>query len=87
MADFGFVSPLPIQSGSTSIVTAVGAIALAGTRGYLAPEFTEGKHGIKSDVYSYGVVSCLHIKRIHNSFHGHYFKGGFGNLYWASGLL
>jgi len=57
VADFGFVTPLPINVGSTAIVTAAGAMTLAGSRGYLAPEFSDGKHGIKSDVYSYGVVS------------------------------
>jgi len=30
---------------------------LTGSHGYMAPEFTDGRHGIKSDVYSYGVVS------------------------------
>lgn len=65
LADFGFVTPLPLQVGSTCMVTAAGSIALAGTRGYLAPEFADGKHGVKSDVYSYGVVSsesciCMH---------------------------
>ena len=57
VADFGFVTPMPVNVGGTAIVTAAGAMTLAGSRGYLAPEFTEGRHGIKSDVYSYGVVS------------------------------
>lgn len=30
---------------------------LTGSHGYMAPEFTDGRHGIKSDVYSYGLVS------------------------------
>ena len=57
IADFGFVIPMPLNVGCTAIVTAAGAMMLAGSRGYLAPEFNDGKHGIKSDVYSYGVVS------------------------------
>ncbi len=39
------------------MVTALAVGVLAGTRGYLALEFNDGKHGIKNDVYSYGVVS------------------------------
>ena len=57
IGDFGFAVQLPVQVGTTQVVTAVGSAVLAVTRGYLAPEFTEGKHGVKSDVYSYGVVS------------------------------
>ena len=56
IADFGFVTPLPTTVGSTSLVTAAGALTLAWSRGYLAPEITDGKHGVASDVYSYGVV-------------------------------
>ena len=57
VADFGFVIPaLPQQVGETCMVTAAGAMALAGTCGYLAPEFSDGRHSTKSDVYSYGVV-------------------------------
>ncbi len=63
LADFGFVKALPTQVGSTTIVTAVGTVALAGTRGYIPPEFTDGKHGVRSDVFSYGVVSVLAISR------------------------
>ena len=57
VADFGFVTPLPTDVGSTAVITAIGAVSLAGTRGYTAPEYTEGKRGTKTDVYSYGVVS------------------------------
>lgn len=56
IADFGFVSALPEVVGSTTVVTAVGAMSLAWSRGYLAPEVTDGKHGTSTDVYSYGVV-------------------------------
>ena len=62
VADFGFVTPMPVNVGGTAIVTAAGAMTLAGSRGYLAPEFTEGRHGIKSDIYSYGVVSFTYIQ-------------------------
>ena len=57
VADFGFITPLPQNVGSIAVVTAAGAISLAGTRGYTAPEYADGKRGTKSDVYSYGVVS------------------------------
>ena len=62
VTDFGFVTPMPVNVGSTAIVTAAGSMTLAGSRGYTAPEFTEGRHGIKSDVYSYGVVSFSYIQ-------------------------
>ena len=57
VADFGFVTATPAKIG---LVTAAGAVALAGTRGYTAPEFNDGKRGPLSDVYSYGVVSVTH---------------------------
>ena len=57
IADFGFVTPLPDSVGSTTVVTAAGAMSLAWSRGYLAPDISDGKHGTASDVYSYGVVS------------------------------
>ena len=57
VADFGFLTPLPQQVGATSLMTVAGAIGLAGTRGYVAPEYNDGKRGTKIDVYSYGIVS------------------------------
>ena len=57
LSDFGFAMQLPQQVGSTQLITAVVGGTLAGTRGYLAPEYIEGKHGVKSDIYSYGLVS------------------------------
>ena len=56
LADFGFFMALPIEHKSSCLVTALGSITFAGTQGYLAPEFTFGKLGPKTDVYSYGVV-------------------------------
>ena len=56
LSDFGFAMQLPQQVGSTQLITAVVGGTLAGTRGYLAPEYIEGKHGVKSDIYSYGVA-------------------------------
>ena len=61
MADFGFVLALPETVGSTTIVTAAGVLSLAWSRGYIAPEVTDGKHSPASDVYSYGVVRKLFI--------------------------
>ena len=57
MADFGFATPLPSNIGSTKRVC--GSISLAGTRGYVAPEFNDGRRGVKTDVYMYGIVSSL----------------------------
>ena len=64
VADFGFVTPAPLNIGGTAVVTAVGAIGLAGTRGYTAPEYTSGKRGPLSDVYSYGVVSLSLLSHV-----------------------
>lgn len=61
VCDFGFVTAIDTKVGSTNVVTAVGTIGLAGTRGYTAPEYTDGKRGPKSDVYSYGVVSSGYV--------------------------
>jgi tRNA A-37 threonylcarbamoyl transferase component Bud32 len=58
VADFGVFLALPLNVGATCVVTSTAAITLAGTRGYLAPEFISGKVGPKCDVYSYGIV-CL----------------------------
>ena len=56
IADFGFVTALPESVGSSTVVTSASALSLAWSRGYLAPEVSDGKHGVASDVYSYGVV-------------------------------
>ena len=56
------MTPLPTNVGSTGVVTAIGAIGLAGTRGYTAPEYADRKRGPKTDVYMYGVVSiCIDV--------------------------
>jgi serine/threonine protein kinase len=55
VADFGLV-PVPTRVGHTSLMTVAGAIGLAGTRGYVAPEYNDGKRGPRTDVYSYGIV-------------------------------
>lgn len=64
LADFGFLMALPIEHRSSCLVTSTGSIALAGTRGYLAPEFITGKVGPKVDVYSYGIVSLSSLQCI-----------------------
>ena len=60
ITDFGFVTPLPTTIGSTALVTAAGTMTVTKNKGYLAPEIADGKHGVPSDIYSYGVVSCKH---------------------------
>ena len=57
LADFGFLVGIPVEFRSSCLVTSAGSLALAGTRGYLAPEFSAGKVGPKCDVYNYGIVS------------------------------
>lgn len=57
VADFGFATPLPDNIGSTNLLTVCGSVGLAGTRGYVAPEFNDGRRGVKTDVYMYGIVS------------------------------
>ena len=58
LADFGFPMELPTAlENSGTLVTAVSGCRMGWTRGYMAPEFTLGRHGPPSDVYSYGVVS------------------------------
>lgn len=57
VADVGSVTPAPLNVGGTAVVTAVGTIRLAGTRGYTATEYVDGRRGPLSDVYSYRVVS------------------------------
>ena len=43
--------------GSTKLTTICGLVSLAGARGYVAPKFNDSKRGVKTDVYSYGIVS------------------------------
>ena len=54
LGDFGFCIDLPETSEGRTFVTAP---LLARTQGYYAPEICNGKISLKSDVYSYGVVS------------------------------
>ena len=62
VADFGFLTPVPPKIvGTTSLMTVAGAISLAGTRGYVAPEYNDGRRGPRTDVYSYGIVSLFMI--------------------------
>ena len=56
VADFGFVTPVPRRVGHTLLMTVTGAIGLAGTCGYVAPEYNDGKRGPRTDVYNYGIV-------------------------------
>ena len=91
LADFGFLMPLPMESPNNCLFTAAGSIAIAGTRGYLAPEFMAGKIGPKLDVYSYGIVSSAVFKKLQakctSVFHSYVHPGLPGDLHWSSSIL
>ena len=52
LSDFGFHTPLHKAVGSTSIVLAADVPKVHTCRGYLRPEFCEGKIGPPTDVYA-----------------------------------
>lgn len=54
ISDFGFTIQMPKSVKNTTIVSSG---CLSGTNGYKAPEYGELKFSIKSDVFSFGVVS------------------------------
>ena len=56
-----FFMALPVQHGSSCLVTGGGALTITGIRGYVAPEFSRGKLGTQSDVYSYGMVGFRYL--------------------------
>ena len=56
LGDFGFALELPRVLGDRSLLNAA---SFARTEGYYPPELSEGRHGPKSDVYSYGIVSLI----------------------------
>lgn len=64
VADFGFCIQMPERKGNKTLVTAVHA--LPGTDGYRPPEYGDGKYGVFSDVYSYGVVSTVMERNVYD---------------------
>lgn len=55
IGDFGFALELPtLHNDGRSLFTAK---TFARSEGYFPSELTSGKYSLKSDVYSYGVVS------------------------------
>ena len=57
IGDFGFTQEMPMVISPTQTVVLKPAERLVKTLGYSAPEVDTCRHSIKSDVYSYGVVS------------------------------
>ena len=58
LGDFGFAHELPRVVGDHTLLKAPD---FARTEGYYPPELTAGLLSPKSDVYSYGVVSCIFV--------------------------
>ena len=58
LSDFGFAIDLPKVEEGKTLVTAP---LIARSEGYFPPELMNGKFSPKSDVFSYGVVRCMHI--------------------------
>ena len=57
ICDFGFSIQIASVSRGNTLITAVEG--LPGTDGYRPPEYGDRKFTVKSDVYSYGVVSWI----------------------------
>ena len=57
LGDFGFARQMPLHRPNPD-VTLVSAAFVAKSAGYAAPELDTARHSPKSDMYSYGVVSC-----------------------------
>ena len=55
LGDFGFTKEMPIALSDS--ITLKTAESIAKTAGYAAPEIDICRHSVKTDVYSYGVVS------------------------------
>ena len=60
LGDFGFAVELPRVVGDRSLINSE---SFARTEGYYPPELSEGRFGPKSDMYSYGIVSCLQFTK------------------------
>lgn len=56
IGDFGFTQEMPIMLSHT--VALKTAKCVVKSLGYSAPELDAYRHSVKTDVYSYGVVSC-----------------------------
>ena len=69
--------------------TLVTVVSLAKTLGYSAPEKDTGRHSPKSDVYSYGVVSCCSLWSVSGNVLSpfkHFFSDCSGNSLGAATL-
>ena len=84
LADFGFSFQMPEKVGNVTLISAVHG--LPGTNGYRPPEFSDSNFSVRSDMYSFGVVSCsAGICNSTSNFIA-YITGSIGDLHWIAGI-
>lgn len=86
LADFGFSFQMPEKVGNVTLISAVHG--LPGTNGYRPPEFSDSNFSVRSDCYSFGVVSCTdkYVTALRTSL-CIALSGDIGDLHWIAGVL